>query len=154
MDWRTDGPISKQKKPVIFYYNNRHNGECLKNGQNDEYNKTALAFDTELKGIDTKLILLNSKKLKTKDDQKIIADLTKRRAICFEKGKNSMTTKAAQDARANGLCPGAMNNGCSKNNPQVLGFSYCSTCQVIVNIHNSKPEVHASVVRAREKRGG
>ena len=50
------------------------------------------------------------------------------------------------------MCPGAMNNGCPSKSPQIDGKSYCSQCQIKSDAKNSKPESHARVVRAREKR--
>ena len=80
MDWMIDGPITKGKKSW-YSYQHRHNGQCRTD------NKTASAFDKELKGIDSKLIVLSSKKVKSEEDLKLIDDLTARRAICFQKGK-------------------------------------------------------------------
>ena len=145
MDWRIDGPITKGKKSWYFYQP-RHNGKCRTD------NKKSLAFDRELKEIDSKMIVLNSKKEKSKDDLKQIADLTARRAICFQKGLNSKSQKAAADARARGDCPGQNDHGCPNKSPQIHGKSYCAPCQVKSDAYNSKPESHAMVVRAREKR--
>ena len=96
IDWRTDGPISKTKG--VFYYAGRHNGKCVKKGQDGP----ALAFDKELKEIDSKLIGLTDKKDKTKADLKLIAELTARIVILFQKGINSKSApikkKAGDDA--------------------------------------------------------
>jgi hypothetical protein len=59
--------------------------------------------------------------------------------------------KKADDARAERMCPGTAKKGCPSHSPQIPGRSYCTTCQVKVNAHNSKPETHASVIRSQEK---
>lgn len=118
----------------------------------DEYSKVALAYDKELKQVDSKLAVLNSKKVKTKEDLEHIANLTAKRAVCYEKGMYSKKKKAADDARALGMCPGQADHGCPTKSPQIHGRSYCSPCQDKVNAHNNTAERHASVVRSEEKR--
>ena len=71
MDWRTNGPIFKQRNGT-FTYNNRHNGRCLKRGQTD----VTLAFDKEFKEIEANLAVLNSKKEKTKDRKSQICSVS------------------------------------------------------------------------------
>ena len=144
MDWRNDGPIARQKG--VYYYQPRHNGKCIKNGVND----ISLAYDKELKQIDSKLIVLNSKKVKSNADLKQISDLSARRTICFEKGIAGKSKKAAADARARGNCPGYKDGGCPTKSPQIPGKSYCSPCQAKVNANNNAPEQHARVVRCQE----
>jgi hypothetical protein len=142
MDWMIDGPITKGKKSWYFYQP-RHNGVCKKR-VSDEHNSNASAYDKELKEIDAKLIVLNAKKEKTKDDIKLISDLIARRAICFEKGKNSKSApikkKAAADARARGDCPGQADHGCphKAKAPVINGRQkiYCRKCQEKVSANN------------------
>lgn len=124
MDWQVDGPIKKVKG--TFYYTGRHNGACVKKGQDGP----RLAYDKEFKEINSKLIVLKALKDKTKADLDNIATLTARRAICFQKGINSRSQNAAKDARAAGMCPGAFDIGCPTKSPQVPGRSYCKPCQV------------------------
>jgi hypothetical protein len=143
MDWKVDGPIKKDQGKKWYTYQPRHNGECIKKGFGDEYNKVALAYDKELKQIDSKLIVLSSKKEKSKDDIKQISDLNSRRTVCFEKGMNSKSQKAAANARARGDCPGRSGGGACPHKARAPVINcrkkiYCSYCQDKVAANNDK----------------
>ncbi len=51
-----------------------------------------------------------------------------------------------------GYCPGARNTPCKAKCLKDIGRSFCVVCQSIEDSYNSRPEVHAAVVKAREKR--
>ncbi len=44
----------------------------------------------------------------------------------------------ADIARANGICPGAMNHGCKNKNPAAPGRIYCGECQELVKKNGSR----------------
>ena len=157
MDWKNDGAIQKHNSRH-FSYKSRHNGICLKNGENDANaaKQKKAADEARDAGMCPGYPLATHKTHVPKVPGKAFCSTCQiqsdKNNAKYNLTKNSKQKKSAGEARAAGMCPGCPNGIHKTPVPQVIGKSFCSTCQLKSDAYNNTAEHHASVVRSEEKR--